>query len=77
MLQIQDAMKVILAGNDRKLVMDDIGITTPLISSWLTSKDRIIGFDKAALIYGNYDIVVWPYDEIALIDRWRSYDKAK
>jgi len=69
MLQIKDTMKLILAKNGRRSVMETLDITSPLISSWLSSEElRIVRFDFAVRIFRHYNIVVYPYSDIALRD---------
>ncbi len=68
---ISEAVVLMEHANKRKDIMEQIGVSSPLISSWKNSeKDRIPTFPAAVRIYGWYNIVVYPYDENDLMDKW-------
>ena len=68
---IADAMQIILEANSRDIVMKDLGVSSPLISSWKSSENkRIPRFEVAVKIYGIYGLIIYPYDEEALKDNW-------
>ena len=71
---IKEVMKVILNNNSRDVVMEVLDISSPLISSWLSSDDdRIPNFKLAVKIYKEYDLVVYPYNENDLRDKSLEY----
>jgi len=70
---IAEAIEVILNSNDRKIVMKDLNVSSPLISSWRSStKDRIPHFKIAVKVFGIYSLVVYPYNEADLRDAWNE-----
>ncbi len=70
---ISEAITVILEANARDVVMKDLGVSSPLVSSWKSSSsERIPHFKVAVKIYGIYDIVVYPYNESDLRDKWHE-----
>jgi len=75
MVRISEAVQIILAGNGRKIVMKDLGVSTALISSWrVASDDRVVRFETAVKIYGIYGIITYPYDKQALVDKWNEME---
>ena len=72
---ISEAIEIILNSNSRDVVMKDLEVSSPLISSWKNStKDRIPHFKIAVRVYGIYDIVVYPYNESDLRDAYHELD---
>jgi len=68
---IKEAIEIILNKNSRDVVMKDLNVSSPLISSWRKSnEERIPHFKVAVQIYGIYDIVVYPYNESDLRDAY-------
>ena len=70
---ISEAITIILDNNSRPIVMKDLGVSSPLISSWKSAPtDRIPHFKVAVKIFGIYDVVVYPYSESDLRDKWHE-----
>ena len=70
---ISEAITIILDNNSRPIVMKDLDVSSPLISSWKNSPtDRIPHFKVAVKIFGIYDVVVYPYSESDLRDKWHE-----
>ena len=75
-MYISEGIKQILDKNTREDVCLTLEVSSAVISKWLREEDaHIPRFNTAIRIYGNYDIVTYPYSEEALKREWEKQAK--